>query len=94
MKKFLFLTIGFKKPTQEIMKAWKEWFELVGDHVVEKGHLSKGVEFSKNGKKDLPMDLDAVTGFIILRAEDREEAEKLAESNPFITSIQVYDFMG
>jgi hypothetical protein len=93
VKKFVFLTYGFKPPTPEIMTAWGRWFETVKDNIVEMGHLSGGREISKAGAKDLPMDLDAITGLMIVRAANREEAEKLARGNPYISSIRFYELM-
>jgi uncharacterized protein YciI len=34
---------------------------------------------------------DSITGYTIIEAESRDEAEKLARANPFISSIRVYD---
>lgn len=93
MKKFIFLSYGFKSPTPEIMAAWGKWFGSVKDNIVEMGHLSGGRELSKAGAKDLPMDLDAITGFMIVRAANRDEAEKIAASNPYISSIRLYELM-
>ena len=93
MKKFIFLTYGFKTPTQEIMAAWNKWFESIKDHIIEQGGLRSGREISKAGTKELPFDLEAITGFVIVRAESLEEAERMAQSNPYITSIRVYELM-
>jgi hypothetical protein len=93
MKKFVFLTYGFEQPTPEIMAAWGQWFETIKDNIVDKGHMSAGREISKDGTKDLPMDLDAVTGFMVMNAESMDHAMKMAETNPFITSIRVYELM-
>lgn len=94
MKKFVFLTIGFEKPTEEIMQKWMAWFGTLGDAVLERGHMAGGKEISDAGTKDLPMDLEATTGFMIVQAEDMDAAMKLAEGNPWITSIRVYELMG
>ena len=93
MKKFLMLTIGFEKPTPEIMEAWGKWFELIKDNIVDKSHLSGGREISSEGTKDLPLGLDSITGFMIVTAESLDEAEKMSQSNPYITSIRVYEMM-
>jgi hypothetical protein len=87
------LTIGFEKPTPEIMEAWGKWFESIKDNIVDKGHLSGGREISSEGTKDLPLGLESITGFMIVTAESLDEAEKMAESNPYITSIRVYEMM-
>lgn len=56
-------------------------------------HLSGGREISSEGTKDLPLGLDSITGFMIVMAENLDEAEKMAQSNPYITSIRVYEMM-
>ena len=93
MKKFIFLTYGFEKPTPEIMAAWGKWFESIKDNIVEQGHLSGGREISDAGTRDLPLGLDSITGFMIMSADSFEDAEKMAQSNPYISSIRVYELM-
>ena len=44
MKKFVFLSYGFKKPTPEIMGAWNKWFESIADKMVDQGGFSGGRE--------------------------------------------------
>ncbi len=87
------LHIGFKKPTPEIMKAWGQWFESIQSHVVDMGNigLNPGREISDAGTRDLPMDLEAITGISIVEAESMEHAERLAQGNPYISSIRVYE---
>lgn len=94
MKKFVFLSYGFKTPTPEIMSAWGKWFESIKGNVVEMAGFGGGVEISKSGTKTLPMDLEAITGFVIVNAKDLAEAQKMAASNPYITSIRVYEVRG
>ena len=93
MKKFVFLTYGFEKPTPEIMAAWGAWFESIKDNIIDMGHLSGGREISKAGTKDLPLGLESITGFMVMRADSLDEAEKMAHSNPYISSIRVYELM-
>jgi hypothetical protein len=93
VKKFIFLTIGFVPPTPEIMEAWGSWLASIKDSIVEMGHLSGGREISKEGTQDLPMDLEATTGFMIVNAANHDDAMKMAEGNPYITSIRVYELM-
>jgi hypothetical protein len=93
MKKFVFLTYGFVPPTPEIMEDWGKWMASIKDNIVEMGHLSGGCEISKDGAEDLPMGLEAITGFMIVNAASQEDAMKMAESNPYITSIRVYELM-
>lgn len=91
MKKFVYLHFGFEKPTPEIMKAWGAWFESISDKMVDQGGFSSGREISKSGTKDLPMNMDSITGYNVIEAESLDDAVKLAEGNPFIASIRIYE---
>jgi hypothetical protein len=93
VKKFVFLTYGFVPPTPEIMAAWGEWMAAIKDSIVEMGHLGGGREISKDGTEDLPMGLESITGFMIVNAASHEDALQMAENNPYITSIRVYELM-
>ena len=94
MKKFLFLHYGFEKPTPEIMGAWGKWFESMKDNIVDMGgHFSGGLEISKTGTESLPLGPESITGFTIMSAESLDDAEKMAQSNPYISSIRVYEMM-
>lgn len=91
MKRFMFLHFGFEKPTPEIMNTWKTWFESISDIQVDQGGFSGGREISKNGTRELPWDTESITGYNIIEAESLDAAEKLGQSNPFISSIRIYE---
>lgn len=91
MKNYLLLTIGFEPPTAEIMAAWNNWFTSIGDAIVEHHGLASGIEITAAGSRDLPLDLEAITGSMIIQAEDLQEAEKIAQKCPSITSTRVYE---
>jgi hypothetical protein len=91
MKKFMFLHYGFEKPSPEIMKAWQAWFEAIAASQLDQGGFSGGWEISKSGTRELPWDLESITGYNIIEAESLEDARKLAEGNPFIASIRIYE---
>lgn len=92
MKRFMLLHYGFEKPTPEIMEAWKQWFGSVADKTVDQGGFHGGArEISNDGSKDLPMGMDSITGYSIINAESLGEAERIAQGNPFIASIRVYE---
>ncbi len=94
MKQFMLLMYGFEPPTQEIMKAWGAWFESIADKTVDQGGFHGAAkEISASGTKDLPMDIEAITGYMVINAESIEEAEKIAGENPYITSIRVYEIV-
>jgi hypothetical protein len=92
MTKFVLLHYGFEKPTPEIMAAWGKWFEAMQAHIVDMGgHFSRGREISRAGTKDLPLASDSITGFTIVNAKSLDDAEKMAQANPFISSIRIYE---
>ena len=92
MKKFMLLHFGFEKPTEEIMKAWQAWFAAVEHCSVEHGGFHGAArEISADGTSELPMGPGCITGYSVLNAESIDEAVALAEGNPFIDSIRVYE---
>lgn len=91
MKKFLLLTIGFVPPTDEIMSAWNNWFVSIAENVVDQVGLASGKEITADSSRDLLMDLEAITGYIVIQAENLQEAEKIAQECPSVTSIRVYE---
>lgn len=94
MKRFMFLHYGFEKPTAEIMDAWSKWFETIADKMVDKGGFHGGArEISDAGAKDITMGMESITGYNIISAETLEEAERLAQINPYIASIRVYEIV-
>ena len=91
MKKFALLTIGFEPPTPEIMQSWMQWFESIQNNIVDQVGFMNGKEISKHGVKNLPMDLNAITGCLYINAENMDEAIQLASGCPMITSTKVYE---
>ncbi len=94
MKKYMLLHYGFEKPTPEIMAAWGKWFEAVAAKTVDQGGFHGGArEISHSGAKDLPMAMDSITGYSIINAESLEDAEKIAQNNPLIASVRIYEIV-
>lgn len=94
MKKYIFLHYGFENPTQEIMDAWSNWFASMADRIVDKGSpLGSGIEVSKKGTVKLTSEMWPATGYMIIKAENIEEAEKIAQECPIISSLRVYELM-
>ena len=91
MKKFMFLHFGFENPTPEIIQAWQTCFESIADRQVDQAGFSGGREISRSGTRDLSWDMDSITGYNIIEAENLDAAEQLAQGNPFIASIRVYE---
>lgn len=92
MKKFLVLFHDQWEPKPEIMQAWQTWFAEVGDRFVDSGNpFQGGVEMTRAGSRVLSNGDGAATGYAILSAETREEAERLLAASPFATSVRVYE---
>ena len=94
MKKFMFLHYGYSAPTQEVMEAWGKWFASIGDKMVDPGSpLGSGREISLTGTTELPLGMESLTGYCIFNADNLDEAEKIAQGCPMITSVRVYEAM-
>jgi len=94
MKKFALLTIGFEKPSPEIMQEWMKWFSSIEEKIVQQVGLSGGKEVTPESVEDLQMDLEAITGYLIIQAGDMDEAIEIAKKCPMITSTKVYEVQG
>jgi len=75
MKKFVLITVGFEMPTPKDMQKWMQW----------------GKEVNADGVTDLKMDTTALTGFLTITAESMDEAVKIAQACPAVTSTKVYE---
>ena len=76
------------------MQSWMQWFKSVENKASDMGNmLGQGKEITKNGTTELPVDLNAITGYMVFNAENINEAEKIAQSCPMITSVKVYEVM-
>lgn len=94
MKTFAIFTYGFVPPTDDIKRAWGAWFASLGDTMVDMGGpFVSGKEISHTETKDLPLGLDSLTGYCVIRAESFADAEAIAKACPMITSVRVYEAM-
>jgi hypothetical protein len=91
MSRFILAHIGFEQPTDEIMAAWMKWFEEIAEVTVENVGLMPGKEVSKEQIKDIPFDGQVTTGFTVIEVESLDEAVKIAQACPSITSIKVQE---
>jgi hypothetical protein len=87
----MLLHYGFEQPTPEIMAAWGKWFESIADIQVSRGGFSAGLEISEEGTEDLPWGRDSITGYNIIEAESLDAAVEIAQGNPYIASIRIYE---
>jgi hypothetical protein len=91
MKRFMLLHVGFESPTAEVMQAWQAWFTSIADKQVDQGGFAGGREITREGTGELPWNRESLTGYNVIQAESMDAAEKLAQSNPFISSIRIYE---
>lgn len=94
MKNYLFISYGYEAPTPEIMEAWGNWFASIADRIVEKGSpLGQGREITASGTKPISHEDGGASGFMIFKAENIEEAEKIAARCPVIVRNVVQELM-
>ena len=91
MKKFVLITVGFTQPTPDLMEKWMKWFQSIGNRMVDQKGLMNGREVTPDGVTELPMDLQALTGYLVIEAENIEEVEDIAKACPMITRTLVYE---
>jgi hypothetical protein len=94
MKNYLILHYGFEQPTPEDMQAWNQWFESIADIQVERQGLGGGREISPTGTRELPFAKDSLTGYTIIKAENFDQAAKIAQDCPIVASTRVYEMRG
>jgi len=72
MKKYMILNYGFEAPTPEVVKAWMDWFEGVGGHMVDSGNpFSIGREVTKNDRPELTAAKIIVSGGRAMGSSDK-----------------------
>jgi hypothetical protein len=91
MKDYLILHCGFKMPTAEEMGAWHAWFDTIAERQVDRGGFRGGKSLSGDGTEEMPFGPDSITGYTIFRAENMDEAERIAKECPIVSSTQVYE---
>ena len=93
MKKFVVLTYGFTPPTDEVQRAWAEWFKSAGPHLADPGSpFGQGVELTSDGRAELNLQSPSpLTGYCIINAGSLEEAESLVRDMPVIESVRIYE---
>ena len=92
MKKFLLLFHDKWEMDPEVMGAWQTWFAQVGDRLVDSGNpFAAGVEVTHSGSRELSDGEGSATGYSIINAESREEAEQLLDGCPYSSSVRLYE---
>ena len=97
MKKFVLIYNGPQSnapPSEEVMKAWTDWFGSIGDKLVDGGNplspLAKTV--SEDGVNDL--NSNQALGYTIINTENIDEAAEIAKGCPVLgahCTVDVYE---
>lgn len=93
MSKFVFLYYGQSEPTDDVMAAWHEWFESIGEKIVDSGNpFGPGREVVGGTGSDITPAMAPATGYSIVSADSLADAEKLLAGCPSPTT-RVYEAM-
>jgi len=81
-------------PSADAMAAWNDWFETIGDNLVDGGNpITTAKYVLKDGQAS--KEEDTVVGYSIVKAENLEEAVELAKGSPLANAegcaVRVYE---
>jgi hypothetical protein len=94
MMQFLLLYVGPPAPPDPSHEGWPEWFQRIGDALVDVGSPAKnGVVVRGDGSTD---DAAGLNGYSIIQAEGRSEALELLRDHPLLAiggehAIQLFE---
>lgn len=93
MKKFVFIYSTAKEGhTDESTQEWISWFKSIGSNLVNAGtSLGSGKLVSHKGVKEITHEMQPLSGFSIIQAENLDEAVEIAQGCPGKLSIRVYE---
>ena len=98
MKRFLLLYHGPPPSPQATHEGWPEWFEKIGDALVDVGSpMVNG--FSLHGDGSASDETTSLNGFSIVQAEDSGRVRELIADHPFVLlgreyTIEVFEVPG
>jgi hypothetical protein len=89
MARFMLLYTGPATPPDASHEGWPEWFEALGERLVDKGsQIAGGTALRGDGRtSDPPARLN---GYSIIQAEGLDEALGLVRDHPFLTQGPEY----
>lgn len=105
MKKFILLYKGPATPMEqidpekgkEIMQAWQEWMEKIGDSLDDMGKpMANGVSVVDDGSS---AEATKLNGYSFIQAENIDEAKKLVDGHPFLSdktgefSVEIFELL-
>jgi hypothetical protein len=89
MPSFILLYVGPPTPPDASHEGWPEWFQGLGDRLVDQGSPMTGgfvVRADGSGSDQAA----SVNGYGIIRAEDRDEVRDLLRTHPFLAGGREY----
>ena len=89
MKRFLLIYSGPPTPPDASHAGWPEWFERLGDALVDAGSpMTNGVVVRPDGSTT--EDAARLNGFSIIQAADRDAARELVRDHPLLAPGSEY----
>jgi hypothetical protein len=95
MKRFLLLYTGPPAPPNPSHEGWPEWFEKIGDALVDRGSpMASGFVLRADGSTS--DDASPVRGYGVVQAEDPDRAVELLRDHPLLAlggeyAIEVFE---
>ena len=92
---FVYYDTSNTEASEEVTKAWGEWFGKLGEKLVDAGNpfASGGKAVEKSGVTTI--ENFPATGYSIVKAENLNEAVEMAKGCPLVTSdsaaVRVYE---
>jgi hypothetical protein len=92
---FIYYDSSNAEASEEVAKAWGEWFGKLGDKLVDAGNpfASGGKAVEKSGVTTI--ENHPATGYSIVKAESLDEAVEMAKGCPLVESdtaaVRVYE---
>jgi hypothetical protein len=95
LKRFLLLYNGPPAPPDVTHEGWPEWFDKLGDALVELGSPMKN-GFVLHCDGSMSDDAPRLNGYCVIQADDRSEAVDLIRDHPFLAlgseyAIEVFE---
>jgi YCII-related domain len=95
MRSVILLYKGPATPPGASHEAWPEWFESLGDKLVDLGSpMANGFVIHSDGTTSETA--SSLNGYSVIRVQDEDEARELVKHHPFLAlgpdyTIEVFD---
>ena len=94
MKKFLFIYNASPERGSDTMDDWMNWFNSIGNHLVDLGNPIQGGTLVKGGQRtELTSFDELVGGYSLINAKDIDEAVALVATCPNAAGVRIFETM-